>query len=83
MHFTHDASQSEDLVMDCFHKLIERPNLLIGVTDEKQYIFKIVHNACIDYMHKNKSILLDDCDIPDIPDINTDSIIRSECEAKL
>lgn len=52
-------ADSQDIVQEVFIKLYNDHKCLTSVNNLKQYLFRSVSNACIDYHRKNKKQLFD------------------------
>jgi RNA polymerase sigma-70 factor, ECF subfamily len=52
--FVHDTSTAEDIVSDAFVWMWENREKLTIKTSLQSYLFKIVHNRCINYIQKLK-----------------------------
>lgn len=82
VHYVHDISVAEDIVMDCFLKLDEALNEGKEIVSLKSYIFSMCRNRCIDLMHR-ENIFNESDDIPDMVDDDDDLIEQCAREARL
>lgn len=57
-----DKQQAEDIVQDVFVKLYLERDRFKGMTNPVSYLFKMVSNACIDYLRKNRKIKTESLD---------------------
>lgn len=55
LHYVGDVDVVEDLVQECFVKLIEKPTAVI----DKAYLYATVRNACIDHIRKGNPLKTD------------------------
>lgn len=53
LHYVNHLDISEDLVQDCFCKLWEQPDRVRHEEAVRAYLFRMVRNACMDYVRKN------------------------------
>lgn len=61
--FVKDSSVSEDVVADAFATLIVRRKRFFPHASFKTYLYKIVHNKCLDHLRFNRRFVpLDDLD---------------------
>lgn len=66
-HIVGDIDTAEDIVMDCFLMLAEQPERDERILSMKNYIYRMVRNACINHLGTKVSIT-DPQHIPDVPD---------------
>ena len=80
LHYVSHTDVVEDLVQECFIKLIEKQ----PIANEKAYLYTAVRNACIDYLRK-KNPLSSDIQPTDLDDTINDeeAAERSLHEAEL
>ena len=82
VHYVHDISVAEDIVMDCFLRLDEALNDGKDIVSLKSYIFKMCRNKSIDIMQRG-DIFNESDDIPDLVDEDDDLIEQCAREARL
>lgn len=99
LHYVGDVAAAEDVVMDCFVRLVERTALPIsgGATGEaelctKSYLYQMVRNASIDHLRRRASQAVAEASLPldagiDVADTTAEEEQllqeRSEREARL
>lgn len=82
VHYVHDVSVAEDIVMDCFLKLDEALNEGKDVASLKNYIFSMCRNKSIDIMQRGHIFCGSD-DMPDFVDDDDGLIEQCAREARL
>ena len=55
-HYLHDVDEAEDIVQDCFVRLMQRKLLPQNV---KSFLYTSVRNACIDFLRRQSPIVAD------------------------
>lgn len=55
--FLHDECAAEDVMDECFIKLLSKTRLFPGEGSLKAFLFKIARNRCIDILRKRKKVL--------------------------
>jgi len=73
LHIVGDIEVAEDIVMDCFVKLMEKKTIIIE-TSAKSYLFQMVRNACLDYLRANTLMTMAET----FPEITDDSEVLVE-----
>lgn len=68
--FIKDAAAVEDVVQEAFVKCLEKRNSTDWPKSPKQYLFRIVHNSCLDFVKSDSNLIRTDvlgiCDkLPD------------------
>lgn len=81
-HIVGDIDTAEDIVMDYFLMLAEQPERDERILSMKNYIYRMVRNACTNHLGTKVSIT-DPQHIPDVPDDEDDFRERCEREARL
>jgi RNA polymerase sigma-70 factor (family 1) len=54
--FLHDKEESEELVQNFFFNLWEKRNTLVNITSLKAYLFRAIHNSCLNYIKHEKIV---------------------------
>jgi len=52
LHFTRDEADTRDLLQDVFVKLARRPELLVGIRDERAFLIRLANNLAIDRVRR-------------------------------
>lgn len=58
--FIKDAAAVEDVVQEAFVKCLEKRNSTDWPKSPKQYLFRIVHNSCVDFVKANSPLIRTD-----------------------
>ena len=61
LHYLHDLDEAEDIVQDCFVRLLESGKLTtsISLNQLKSFLYTSVRNACIDRLRRKNPVLQD------------------------
>lgn len=83
LHYVGDADAAEDVVMDCFLRLAERPAAGETLDSPRSYLYRMVRNASLDWLRRRAASGLP-ADLPALCADDADALAaRSEREARL
>jgi RNA polymerase sigma-70 factor (ECF subfamily) len=55
LNFVRNETDTRDVLQEVFRKILERPDLLDGVRDERTFLLRLAHNLAVDLMRRRST----------------------------